>query len=165
MSNALKPVFLATAALALGLTACTDGAAPSAPAHSPAPASAPEYMSAGQGFPFSSAVRAGNVLYLSGQIGTNSEGRLVEGGWEAESRQTLDNIVAILEANGATLDDVFKCTVMLTDMSLWPNFNQVYLEYFSNPDRLPARSALGSNGLALGAFVEVECWAWSPSAG
>lgn len=106
--------------------------------------------------PFTGAVRAGNLVFLSGQIG-NKPGKLelVEGGIEAESRQTMDNIKDLLEGNGYTMDDVVKCTVMLTDMDEWPAFNEIYRTYFEPP--YPARSALGANGLAIGARVEVEC--------
>jgi 2-iminobutanoate/2-iminopropanoate deaminase len=112
------------------------------------------------GLPFSDAVQAGDVLYLSGQLG-NEPGtmRLVPGGIAAETRQMMTNIARVLEQNGLSFDDVFKCTVMLGDMSEWRAFNEVYLEYFK-PGRLPARSAFGCNGLALGARVEMECWAW-----
>jgi reactive intermediate/imine deaminase len=110
--------------------------------------------------PFSQAVRVGEVLYLSGQLG-NKPGtlELVSGGMEAEARQTMDNIGAALEENGLSFRDVFKCTVMLADMKRWADFNKVYVTYF-DADHLPARSAFGCNGLALGAQVEVECWAY-----
>jgi reactive intermediate/imine deaminase len=109
--------------------------------------------------PFSQAVRVGDVLYLSGALG-NLPGtmELVAGGIEAEARQTMENIGATLTANGLSFENVFKCTVMLADMAEWAAFNKVYLTYF-DPDRLPARSAFGVNGLALGARVEVECCA------
>ncbi|MGP2493036.1 Rid family hydrolase [Mesorhizobium sp. PUT5] len=111
------------------------------------------------GLPFSLAVRVGDVLYLSGALG-NVPGKLelVPGGIEAETRQTMENIGAVLQAHGLTFADIFKCTVMLADMSKWADFNRVYLEYF-DPDRLPARSAFGTAGLALGAQVELECCA------
>ena len=111
--------------------------------------------------PFSQAVRVGDVLYLSGSLG-NVPGtlELVPGGMEAEAKQTMENIGAVLKANGLSFDDVFKCTVMLADMSKWGDFNKVYVTYFK-PDRLPARSAFGANGLALGAQVELECWAYA----
>ena len=111
------------------------------------------------GLPFSLAVRVGDVLYLSGALG-NVPGKLelVPGGIEAETRQTMENIGAVLQAHGLTFADIFKCTVMLADMSKWAGFNRVYLEYF-DPDRLPARSAFGAAGLALGAQVELECCA------
>ena len=107
--------------------------------------------------PFSDAVQVGNLLLLSGQVG-NLPGttRLVPGGIEGESRQAMENIRAILERAGSSLDRVAKCTVFLADMADWPAFNAVYREYFA-ADRLPARSALGASGLALGARVEVEC--------
>lgn len=110
--------------------------------------------------PFSQAVRVGDVLYLSGALG-NVPGKmeLVPGGMEAETRQMMENIGAVLKENGLTFDDVFKCLVMMADMSKWGDFNKVYLTYFK-PDRLPARSAFGASALALGAQVEVECVAY-----
>ncbi len=106
--------------------------------------------------PFSEAVRVGNTLYLSGQIGVQPGTlKLVPGGMKEEARQTMENIRISLEANGFSLRDVVKCTVMLADISEWAAFNEVYKTFFSSP--YPARSALGANGLALGARVEVEC--------
>jgi 2-iminobutanoate/2-iminopropanoate deaminase len=111
-------------------------------------------------FPFSQAVRVGDVLYLSGTIGNIPGTRdLASGGMEGEARQTMENIGALLKANGLSFHDVFKCTAMLADMSKWSDFNKVYVTYFE-PGRLPARSAFGANGLALGAQVELECWAY-----
>lgn len=111
------------------------------------------------GLPFSQAVRVGDVLYLSGAIGHPiGKQELVPGGIEAETRQMMDNIGAVLKESGLTFSNVFKCTVMLADMGKWGDFNRVYLEYF-DPARLPARSAFGANGLALGAAVEMECCA------
>ena len=105
--------------------------------------------------PFSAAVRVGDMLYLSGQIGTDSTGGLVAGGIEPETRQTLENIRAVLQANGSSMDRVVKCLVMLADMAEWGAMNRVYVTFF--PDHLPARSAMGASGLALGARVEIEC--------
>lgn len=106
--------------------------------------------------PFSEAVRVGDTLYLSGQIGiVPGKLELVPGGMKAEAKQVLDNIRTTLEAHGWKLRDVVKCTVMLADMADWPAFNEVYKATFTPP--YPARSALGANGLALGARVEVEC--------
>jgi 2-iminobutanoate/2-iminopropanoate deaminase len=107
--------------------------------------------------PFSSAVRVGDMLYLSGQIGTDSIGKVVPGGIGPETRQTMENIRAVLESNGSSLDRVVKCLVMLADMSQWSAMNQVYVTYF--PRHRPARSAMGASGLALGAQVEIECLA------
>ncbi|MFE0015357.1 RidA family protein [Mesorhizobium sp. NPDC059054] len=113
--------------------------------------------------PFSQAVRVGNILYLSGALG-NVPGKLelVSGSIEAETRQTMENIGSVLRENGLGFADIFKCTVMLADMSKWGDFNRVYLEYF-DPNRLPARSAFGANGLALGAQLELECMAYMPA--
>jgi reactive intermediate/imine deaminase len=107
--------------------------------------------------PFSPAVRVGHMLYLSGQIGTGPDGRLVAGGIEAETRQTMLNIKDVLERTGSSLDRVVKCTVMLADMAEWERMNGVYTTFF--PTNKPARSALGASGLALGARVEIECLA------
>jgi len=108
--------------------------------------------------PFSPAVQVGELIFLSGQIGTDASanGGLVAGGIEAETRQTLENIKRTLEAVGSGMDRVVKCTVMMADMAEWDRMNVIYRTYFA-PDRLPARSALGANGLALGARVEIEC--------
>lgn len=110
--------------------------------------------------PFSEAVRVGNMLYLSGQIGVDSAVKLVPGGVAAETRQTMDNIKAVLERHGCTLDHVVKVTVMMADMSEWVEMNQVYVTYF--PNHLPARSAFGTSGLAFGARMEIECMAVLP---
>ena len=113
------------------------------------------------GLPFSDAVRVGDVMYFSGALG-NVPGKmeLVPGGIEAETRQMFQNIARALEQNGLSFDDVFKCQVFLADMKEWPAFNKIYVEYFKQ-DRLPVRSALGVNGLALGARVEMEIVAFA----
>jgi 2-iminobutanoate/2-iminopropanoate deaminase len=108
--------------------------------------------------PFSDFVRVGNVLYLSGKLGTDSSGKLAAGGIAAETKQTLENIRTILEKNGSSLDYVIKCTVMLADMKEWSAMNAVYTTFFKK-DRMPARSAFGTSGLALDARVEIECMA------
>jgi len=108
--------------------------------------------------PFSQAVRVGHMLYLSGQIGTDDSGAPVPGGIKAETRQVMEKIRRTLQRNGSSLDQVVKCTVMLADISEWSAMNEVYVTYFAR-DRLPARSALGANGLVFGARVEIECWA------
>lgn len=127
----------------------------------------PEFLSSPQGaalkLPFSEAVRVGGFLILSGQIGNLPGTReLAPGGIVGESRQMMDNIQAALARHGASMDDVVKCTVFLADMAEWPAFNEIYASYF--PKHFPARSALGANGLALGARVEVECMAYPPAA-
>jgi reactive intermediate/imine deaminase len=108
--------------------------------------------------PFSEAVRVGNWLILSGQIGINPEtGALPPGGIKPETKQTMENIKRTLEKYGSSLDQVVKCTVMLADISEWSAMNEVYVTYF--PSHKPARSAFGTSGLALGALLEIECWA------
>lgn len=108
--------------------------------------------------PFPDGVRIDNFVILSGQIGV-MPGTLtiVSGGIEAETRQTFENLRLTLQAHGMKLSDIVRVQVMLADMSEWPLFNSVYLEFF--PDAAPARSAFGANGLALGARVEVEVFA------
>lgn len=119
-----------------------------------------QYLNSGKilptGLPFSEAVRVGNTLYLSGQIGILPHTTtLIAGGIKAESQQTLQNIQATLETHGYQISDLVKCTVMLADIKEWAAFNDVYKTFFST--HFPARSALGANGLAFGARVEVEC--------
>jgi reactive intermediate/imine deaminase len=110
----------------------------------------------GLGLPFSSAVRVGNLLFLSGQIGTKPGTRgPVEGGTAAEVRQALENIKATLENAGSSMDRVVKCTVFLADMADFAAMNQVYVTFF--PKDPPARSTVAVSGLALGARVEIEC--------
>jgi 2-iminobutanoate/2-iminopropanoate deaminase len=124
----------------------------------------PEFLNspeaAARNWPFSQAVRAGDFLFLAGQIGTDASGKVVAGGIVPESRQMLENIKAVLEENGASLRDVVKCTVFLADMAEWSTFNGVYTQFFTKP--YPARSAFGANGLALNSRVEVECIAFVP---
>lgn len=113
-------------------------------------------------YPFSSAVQVGDILYLSGEIGDAGNGTgVVPGGIEAETHQMFKRIQATLAKHGLGLEDVFKCTVMLADMSEWPAFNQVYATYFEK-GKYPTRSAMGVGGLALGARVEMEVWAYNP---
>ena len=109
--------------------------------------------------PFSSAVRVGDVLYLSGAIGIAPDGKLPET-FEAQAKQTMENVGAALRARGRGWGDVFKCTVFIADMKNWPAFNAVYVPYFQ-PGKLPARSAVGVSGLALGAQLELECLAYA----
>lgn len=110
-------------------------------------------------YPFSAAVRTGKpdgpgLLFVSGQVGLR-DGKVAEG-IEAQTRATMENIRDVLAQAGASLDDVVKVTVFITDMSLWPALNAVYAAYF--PQDQPARSALGVNGLALPELlVEMEC--------
>lgn len=114
---------------------------------------------AASNLPFSPAVRAGGVLYLSGAIG-NLPGKmeLVPGGIAAESRQMMENIGAVLKAAGSDWGRIAKCVVYLADMGEWAAFNEVYVPYFA-AGKFPARTAIGAHQLILGARVEMECWA------
>ncbi|MEA3245806.1 MAG: RidA family protein [Gemmatimonadota bacterium] len=108
--------------------------------------------------PFSAAVQVGETLYVSGQMGVemaDGAARLVGGGMDAEARKAIENMRDVLERHGSSLDRVVKVTVMLADIRQWPAFNKIYVEYFKDP--LPARSAFGASGLALGGAVELEC--------
>lgn len=147
------------AGLLVSLPACCPATAPPA-------RPAAEFLAAPgaamRALPFSEAVRAGDFLFLAGQIGSApGTADVVPGGIAAESRQAMENVKAVLERHGASLSDVVKCTVFLADMGEWGAFNEVYRPFF--PKHFPARSALGANGLAKGARVEVECVAFSPT--
>lgn len=146
----MRPTLLCLLLLAV---ACTGAPGPNG---SPAPEFFAAPDSALRTLPFSEAVVANGFLFLSGQIGA-VPGTLtvVPGGLEAEATQALENIKGVLERHGSSLDRVVKCTVFMADMKEWPAFNVVYRRFFKAP--YPARSAVGSNGLALGARVEVEC--------
>jgi 2-iminobutanoate/2-iminopropanoate deaminase len=112
--------------------------------------------------PFSDAVRVGDLLFVSGELGVDYETmKVVEGGIQAQTRQALENIKTTLEKYGTSLENVVKVTVMIQNMSEWPSMNEVYVTFFAG-DRLPARSAIGANGLALGALVEIEVIAVIP---
>lgn len=126
-------------------------------------AASPQYFSRpGSRAPFSPAVRVGDVVYASGQIGARPDGTIPPQ-MADQAKLAMDHVGEALALAGAGFDDVFHCTVMLADMSQWNDFNKVYVTYFK-PGRLPARSAFGANGLALGAAVEVECNAYKPLA-
>ena len=149
-------------ALALGV-ALASALASTAAAQTADPAVRYDPAPGGARLPFSPAVQVSDVLYLSGQIGSlPGTTQLAPGGVPGQAKQAMDNIGRVLAAHGLSYDNLFKCTVMLGDMSKWGEFNQVYVTYFK-PDRMPARSAFGANGLAMGAALEVECWAHVPA--
>ena len=132
-----------------------------APLGAKGPAPAPVFTPSELPYPFSSAVQVGDVLYLSGQLGAeDGGGKVVPGGIGPESEQMFRRIGQTLTQHGLSFDDLFKCSVFLADMADWPAFNTIYARHFK-PGRYPARSAMGVNGLALGARVEMECWAWA----
>ena len=143
--------------IAVCLTACEPAPEPMSPSQPPPPEV--EYLTsesaAARSRTFSEAVRVGHMLYLSGQIGTvPGTSILAPGGIQAETRQTMENIKAVLEKNGSSMDRVVKATVMLADIAEWPAMNEVYVTYF--PKNKPARSAFAGSGLALNARCEIE---------
>src|SRR5665213_3645228 len=109
-------------------------------------------LPASMNLPFSEAVRAGDMLYVSGTIGTDRSGKLVAGGMVAEVKQAMENIGATLKRHGSSFDQVVQCVVALADIKEWAAFNDVYRYYFAT--HFPSRMAFATAGLALGARVE-----------
>lgn len=104
--------------------------------------------------PFSQALRAGDLIFVSGQGPIDpASGEMVAGGIEAQTERTLLNIAAILEGAGATLDDVVRCTVWLTDLSTFERYNAVYERFFAEPR--PARATVGAELLG-GIGIEID---------
>ena len=107
--------------------------------------------------PYSQAVKIGDLVYTAGQLGLDpATGALVEGGISEQTRRVLDNLSAVLEAAGSSMQCVVKATVFITDMSNFGAMNEVYKQYFSS-DVPPARSTVQVAGLPLSALVEIEC--------
>jgi reactive intermediate/imine deaminase len=114
-----------------------------------------KYYPSSGGYPFSDAVRVGHMLYLSGQIGTNSAGKLVNGGIRPETEQTMKNIEAVLKKCGSSFDEVVDVTVTLADIDDWPAMNTAYERFFKK--RFPARSTCAVKDLVMDARVEITC--------
>jgi reactive intermediate/imine deaminase len=122
----------------------------------------PPVASDRQARPFSPAVRAGDFIYVSGQVPGNAEGEIVVGGIEAQTRQVMENLKAVLALAGATFDDVCKCTCWLQDARDFGAFNRIYMSYF--PNGKPARSTTEAR-LMVDAKVEIDVIAYKPQAG
>jgi len=154
----IRHATLVLASLALG--ACGAGFSRQRPAPAATPVADVQFLHpfGAPTRPFSPAVRVGNVIYLAGQIGTDPSagGTVVPGGIAAETRQVMENIKRVAESVGSSMDRLAKCTVFMADMKEWDAMNAVYRTFFTAPN-FPARSALGVNGLALNARVEIEC--------
>jgi 2-iminobutanoate/2-iminopropanoate deaminase len=104
--------------------------------------------------PFSDAVETDDLLFLAGQIGRDhDQGILVEGGIQAETKQAIENIKDVLEFHDLQLDNVVKCTVILSDISDFAAFNEVYKQYFI---KKPARTTFAASGLAANAKIEID---------
>ena len=111
--------------------------------------------------PYNQAVKSGHLLYTSGQIPIDpATGEMVSGGVREQSIQALENLKAVLEASGSTLDDVIKTTVFLADMADFPVLNTIYAEFFDE-ENAPARSTVQVAGLPKGSLVEIEAIAKS----
>ena len=120
---------------------------------------APPVASDRQARPFSPAVRAGDFIYVSGQVPANAEGEIVVGGIEAQTRQVMENLKKVLAQADATLDDVCKSTVWLQDARDFGAFNRIYMSYFG--ENKPARSTTEAR-LMVDAKVEVDVVAYKP---
>lgn len=108
--------------------------------------------------PYTPVVRAGEWLVCSGQIG-QVDGKVVDGGVEAQVTQVMANLASVLEAEGSSLQEIVKTTVFLVDIDDWPKMNGPYLEALG--DHRPARSAFAVAALPMGALVEIEAWAFT----
>jgi 2-iminobutanoate/2-iminopropanoate deaminase len=109
--------------------------------------------------PYTPAVRAGDWIIVSGQLGLK-DGAMVPGGVTAQTTQAIVNLKAQLASLGATIDDVAKTTCFLTDIDTFATFNEAYVAGFG--DSRPARSTIGIAALPAGAVVEIEAWAYKP---
>ena len=107
--------------------------------------------------PFSHAVRAGDYLFITGQMPTlkNDNTKLVDGGIEAQTHQVMKNLVDVLNAAGSSLEKVIVARVYLVNFGDFDKMNSVYASYFAK-DKLPARTCIGVTGLAVGASVEID---------
>jgi reactive intermediate/imine deaminase len=120
---------------------------------------APPVASDRQARPFSPAVRAGDFVYVSGQVPADANGEIVAGGIEAQTRQVMENLQKVLALAGCTLADVCKTTVWLEDARDFGAFNRVYMSYFG--DNKPARSTTEAR-LMVDAKVEIDVVAYKP---
>ena len=152
--SSLSKVFI-VAACTLGFAVSATAAPEKASTHNTTiTKSSPIFLGDGGNYPFSEAVRVGDTLYMSGQIGFK-DGKLVKGGVKAEAKQALANINTTLLKYGYQKSDIVKCMVMLTDMDDFNDFNKIYKSELAKP--YPVRSAFGVAELAAGASVEIEC--------
>jgi reactive intermediate/imine deaminase len=111
--------------------------------------------------PYSRAVRAGDTVYVSGQLPLQSDGAMASGGITGHTHQAMQNLVGVLASAGCTLNDVAKITVWLTDLANFAAFNDAYRSHFNS--EFPARSTTGGAQLAFGALVEIEAIAFKPA--
>lgn len=120
-----------------------------------------EYFSIeGSNSPYTPAIRVGDVVYVTIQLATAPGGMPTT--TEAQAKATMDNLAAVLKRSGTSMENVFKCAVIIADLSKWDDFNKVYRTYFK-PGHLPVRSAFGTTSLHLNSPMGVECEAYSPA--
>ncbi len=114
--------------------------------------------------PYTPVIRAGDWLVVSGQVGLGPDG--LADGFDAQLRQVLANLAALVTEHGARLDQVAKATVFLTDMADYVALNEIYTTFFAEHagDHRPARSAVAVAALPIGAIVEIEAWVYAPPA-
>ncbi len=105
--------------------------------------------------PYSPAIEANNTLYVSGQIAVNqATGKLIEGGIEPQARQALTNLKNVIERGGYSMENVVRCTVLLSDITFYSTVNQIYMEFF--PKDPPARMAFAVKDLPMAALIEID---------
>lgn len=160
LSQTCRPLRgLLASALVLSTLACAAGDAPSPSADTQQNTASTDIVhiqpDGPPANPFSPAVRVGNLVFVSGTLGTLPDGTLVPGGIEAETRQVLENIKAVLASDGLGMDRIVRCTAYLADLKEWPAMNAVYRGYFAD-GKYPARAAVQAT-LLFGARVELEC--------
>lgn len=141
-----RSVLLAVGMLLLSGCSVVSSMGSSTPANGPAPAIGP----------YEPVRRAGDLLFLSGQIGARDDGTVVPGGVGAETKRALERIKSLVESEGSTMERVVKCTVFLVDVADWDAMNAVYATFFT-AGRRPARSSVGGVVLPREARVEIEC--------
>jgi 2-iminobutanoate/2-iminopropanoate deaminase len=161
----LSHTLIALSAIALlgVLAGCGDDSSAAVPSKAgPSPSAAPsvQFLNAdpSTASPYSDAVRVGSILYVSGNLGLDKDGKIVPGGIKAEAEQMMTNFKHVLETNGSSLDRVVNCEVMLATIKERDAFNEVYSKYWA-PGKFPARHAFGVTGLYLDARVEMACQA------
>ncbi len=145
----IRLAILGLVGLSVGCSSAKPTAAPAAAAK---PSVLPEFVIPHRGSsPFSPVVRVGNLLFVAGQLGTDS----ARAGIAGETTSAMIKIGDLLTRAGSSLDRVAKCTIMMVDMKEWAAMNEAYLKFF--PTRRPARSSFGATALANNGRVEIEC--------
>jgi len=106
--------------------------------------------------PLNHAIAADRLVYTSGNLGLDRDGKLVTGGIRAETEQAMKNLGEVLKASGSGFDRVVKVTILLADIADWPTVNEIYKKFFAESIHYPARTAYQAGALPMGARVEIE---------